>query len=382
MSTRTARFNDHWRRALARDYPVQYSSFSFKGLRCLQDGVITFAKGITAIVGGNGVGKSTLAQAIVDVLAGVDGVHDLSHLGLRLIGSELHANIVNGNGVRELSLLICPNGDRKGGGSPLLGEFTWLDSSNMAVLCQRQIHNDPAFDDLLESIGPRNFDEHQLRFASYIVGKDYTQCTVWEIQDYQSFDVFPYFRVTCGGTTYGSEDMGLGEFALFLSLWTLNRVAINSIVVLEEPETHISSRSQNALMDLVAWACDHRGLWVVITTHSPVVLQKIPKENIRLLVSNGTKSKVVSAPHLHQIASIVGGGVAYRNLLLVEDEFAGHFAQGLLEQLEIDLKQQTVFAVMKGHSQITTILCTLPPIDKWSKVVGVYDGDMQGKAES
>src|SRR5688500_288853 len=234
MSTRAARFDDHWRRAFARNYPVQYSTFEFKGLRCLHDGVITFAKGITAIVGGNGVGKSTLAQAIVDVLAGVDGVRDLSHLGLRLIGGELHASLISAEGARELSLFICPDGDRKGKGSPRRGECTWLDSSNMAVLCQRQIYNDHAFADLLESIGPRDFDENQLQLASYIVGKDYERCTVWEVQDYESFDVFPYFMVTCGGMTYGSENMGRGEYPLLISLWTLNTVPTNSIVVLEE----------------------------------------------------------------------------------------------------------------------------------------------------
>jgi AAA domain, putative AbiEii toxin, Type IV TA system len=181
---------------------------------------------------------------------------------------------------------------------------------------------------------------------------------------------------------YGSQDMGLGEYALLISLWTLNNVSTNSIVVLEEPETHISARSQNALMDLVAWACDRRGLCVVITTHSPVVLQRIPKENIRLLVSNAGKSTVVPNPHRHQIASIVGGGVAYRNLLLVEDECAEQFVQVLLEQLDLDLKQQSVCVVMRGHSEIKTILSTLPPIDKWSKIVGIYDGDMRNQLNS
>ena len=61
---------DHWRKALSRKYEFEYVSLAYSGVRNLHDDEIRFAQRVTAIVGGNGVGKSTLAHAIVDVVLG------------------------------------------------------------------------------------------------------------------------------------------------------------------------------------------------------------------------------------------------------------------------------------------------------------------------
>jgi hypothetical protein len=381
MSIRLARFADHWRRALARNYEVRYERLDYRGLRSLHDDSISFAKGITAIVGGNGVGKSTLAHAAVDVLAGFDGVRSLSDRSVRLTGGDLRAQVASESGTQHVSLTVSTAGAREAGHA-LDAEFTWLDPASMAMLCQRQILGDPAFDDLLESIGSRVLTADELDSASYVVGKDYTKCEVWEIPDYGSFDVLPYFRVTSSGAAYGSEDMGSGELALLITLWTLNRVPKNSIVVLEEPETHVSARSQDALMDLVAWACDRRGLWLVITTHSPIVLRKLPLDHVRLLVVDGGKTRLICEPRLHQLASILGGGVAYRNLLLVEDECARFLVLAILEKLDADLRHQfSIVVASGGEARITAVLRELPRVEQWS-IVGCYDGDMRGRIDA
>lgn len=366
---------------MARNYAVRYERLDYRGLRSLHDDSIAFAKGITAIVGGNGVGKSTLAHAAVDVLAGLNGVRSLSDRSVRLTGGDLRAQVAGESGTQHISLEVSTAGMRKAG-QALDAEFTWLDPANMAMLCQRQILRDTAFDDLLESIGSRALTADELDSASYVIGKDYTRCEVWEIPDYASFDVLPYFRVASSGATYGSEDMGSGELALLITLWTLNCVPKNSIVVLEEPETHVSARSQDALMDLVAWACDRRGLWLVITTHSPIVLRKLPLEHVRLLVVEGGKTRLICEPRLHQLASILGGGVAYRNLLLVEDECAKFLVLAILERVDPDLRHQfSVVVADGGETRITAVLRELPRVDQWS-VVGCYDGDMRGLVDA
>lgn len=112
MSLRAARFDDDWRRALARDYSVRLEALQFSGIRCLKDDSIFFSKGITAIVGGNGVGKSTLAQATVDVLSGAEGVRAFRDQGDRLAGSELRAAVASPAGVREIRLSIDGGGGR------------------------------------------------------------------------------------------------------------------------------------------------------------------------------------------------------------------------------------------------------------------------------
>lgn len=380
MSLRAAKFNDHWRRAFARAYSVRYEALNFVGLRSLADDSVSFAKGITAIIGGNGVGKSTLAHAIVDVLAGDEPVPELKKSSKRLIGSELNGTLHLEENQRNISVSNI-NG-RFIGPIKFDGAFAWLDPSRAAILSQQQILGDPNFADLLDGIGAIALDKDQLEMASYVVGKSYQECNVWEIEEYGSFERFPYFQVQSGGVSYGSEDMGQGELSLLYSLWTINDAPKNSILVIEEPETHISSRSQGALMNALARACDTKGIWTIITTHSPVILSYIPKENVRLLISNGVKSRLIDQPLVHQIASIAGGGVAYKALILVEDECAKLFSEFVIEIIDPDLKQQLAFAITGSESVISTVLRNLPRVPRSTVIYGLYDGDQREKIDN
>ncbi|MDQ0035439.1 putative ATPase [Variovorax boronicumulans] len=378
---RAAKFADHWRATFKRKYPLSYLGLNYSGIRSLVDSQIKFSPGITAIVGGNGVGKSTLAHAIADVLAGTTHITDLRELDSRLDGSSLEAHLIDTTGAKTLTLVHGADGRITSG---TLGEhvFEWIEPSTIAMLCQKQVLGDPAFRDNLEGIGQRTLSPTELASASYVVGKDYEKCVVSEIHEYGPFEIWPYFEVTCSGVTYGSENMGRGELAVLTALWSLDAAPQNSILIIEDPETHVSARSQSAFMDLLAWSCATRGLWAIVTTHSPAILQKLPKEHVRLLVSEGGKSRLISLPNLHEISTIIGGGVAFKTLILVEDECAQSFLLALLEQLDSDLRRQCSAASMNGESEITSILENFPVVSRWTQLVGCFDGDMRTKIKS
>jgi predicted ATPase len=381
MSLKAARFDDHWRRTLARQYSTRLNSLEFEGLRGFDDSSVSFKPGITAIVGGNGVGKSTLAHATFEVLVGSNTQEGPRPSGSRLLGSKLVASVSGFEKIPQVRLEIDVSGKRSASDPSLDGEFVWLDPSHVAMLIQHQIHGDSSFADLLESVGPSTLSADELAAANFVVGKEYSELKVWEIQDYGPLVVMPYFRVRAGSLEYGSENMGRGELALLVALWTLNRVKKNAIVVIEEPETYVSSRSQDALMDLVAKACDERGLCVVVTTHSPVVIRRLPNAHVVMVAADGAKSMIIPEPRDHQIASILGGGVSYKNLLLTEDQCGKAFALALCEFLDPDLRRQVVAVATGGDSRTDTVLSTLPKPDKWSsKIVGIYDGDVRQSA--
>jgi hypothetical protein len=107
-------------------------------------------------------------------------------------------------------------------------------------------------DELLEAYSPAQLAESEVDKLSYLVGREYETVEIFEIGDETEGFAFPYMVVTAAGTKYGSEDMGLGELALHLTNWHLSRVPENSILLLEEPETHISPRSQHTLLNILA----------------------------------------------------------------------------------------------------------------------------------
>ena len=381
MSIRAAKFSDYWRAALRRDYAFNYSRLEYSGIKCLHDDSLTFAKGITAIVGGNGVGKSTLAHAVVDVLAGAEGLPQLRENALRLDGGLLNATLGDSKNPKLLSLRL-ERETRTATGTTEGLRYGWCDPSAIGTLCQKQVLGDPTFADLLEGLTPRTLTPEELASSSYVVGKDYSNCKVWEISEYGPFELWPYFEIESGGVLYRSENMGRGELAVLIALWAISSAPKNSLLIVEEPETHVSARSQSALMDMMAWACAQKGIEIILTTHSPVILQKLPIENIRLLATDAGRSRLISLPNMQDVAAIVGGGVAFKTLLLVEDECAKYFVLALLEQLAPDLRRQCSIAVMNGESRISLILSGLPLTKDWTLLIGCYDGDQRARLDA
>ena len=376
VNMRDARIRDHWRRALSRLYPTNLGNLQFDSLQSFRDATITFAPGITAIVGGNGVGKSTLIAAIVEILKNGDQALAIDRFD-RLSGSTTRATANVSR--RECTLSIETNGlgERVPTGDIFDGEIRWLDPSGFSQSCVRQIRNDSNFPDLLEPVSPAVLSPAELETVSYLIGKSYNECVIYEISDYGGLERFPYFQVVVSGEAYGSESMGRGELSLLLSYWILRDIPKCSILILEEPETHVSPRSQDHLMNIIAKFCDERAICVIAATHSPSIIRKIPPTHIRLITREAGIASVIDPPSLVQIARVLSGGVAYKGIFLVEDIGANFFLRGLLEELAGDLLPQFEVVIAGDAASIAQSITSLPRTKAWLTVVGVFDGGMQ-----
>lgn len=374
MNLRQARLEDHWRHVFRRTYPSRFTNITFTNLGCLADSTLNFAGGITAIVGSNGVGKSTLIGAIADLLFGES---ETVPYGTRLKGSSTGGIAFVDGTELQLGRNDSQDGVRVSGGSLFTGSSRWLDPSDLAARCVHQIKVDQHFSDLLEPVSPQVLARDELDVACYLVGKHYSEIEMYEIADYGGFDRFPYVRATFAGTTYGSEAMGRGELSLLLSYWTLRDLPKNSILILEEPETHVSPRSQDCLMNIVAKFSDEMGVWVIVTTHSPTVIQHIPNDRVLLLARGNGPSTFVAETNKIRIAETLGGGVALKGVLLVEDAGAKNFLLSILEEIAPDMSRQFEVLVAGSESKITDALKAMPVTRSWLTLIGVYDGDMR-----
>ncbi len=378
MSQRLARIEDNWRTAQNRNFPVRYEELRFEDLSCLGNGEIEFNGGITALVGGNGVGKSTVAAGIGELL-GAQSNRGFSGNSARLSGSVLYARIHEPKGLRTRMVVQSEGNKRKLTGDELDSECNWLDPAFVAHHLKTRISQDSNFADLLDPISPIKLGPEELQDISYLVGKDYESCDIYEIEDYADFDVLPYFQVKSNGMAYGSEGMGQGELSLLLVYSTLKALKDNSILVLEEPETHVSPRSQNHLMNIIARHCADRGIWTIITTHSPVIISRLQSKDIRLLLRDGNAVSIVKDPHRYQLAGILGGGDGFRGVILVEDDVAKELCLAIFEEYAPDLLRQFELIAAGSAVAITEALTRFPKTRKWLSVIGVYDGDMVGK---
>jgi len=378
MTIRAAKADDIWRKVFSRQYPNRYESLGFEGLFCLGKGSVRFSGGISAIVGGNGVGKSTLAAALGELLE--------TELAERFVAerSRLHGSILSGvikEGATQKNRAASGGNEspRQLNGDPLAVESWWLDAGLWAYRTRAQIVHDPNFSDVIEPVSPKVLSPEELERLSYVVGKVYESCSIFEIAEYAGFDRFPYFLVCANGIEYGSEGMGQGELALMLTLWVLNDLRPGSILILEEPECHVSPRSQAALVNVIAEAAANKGIWTIITTHSPIVASRIPTEHLRLLVREGTHVKVLDSVHRHEVATVLGGGLSFGGIALVEDDVAQELTVAILEEFAPDLLRQLEIIPAGGESRVSAALAAFPRSRRWFRLIGVLDGDQRGR---
>ena len=317
-----------------------------------------------------------MLAAIADILANGEGEDDSNHR-VRLKGSRLAGTVEYEGANLSLGLQDGASGAREVTGTHFSGEYQWLDPSSLAGRYISQIGVDKNFADLLEAVTPQHLDAEELAIANYLVGKSYSDVSIYEIVDYAGFERFPYFKTTAAGVTYGSDGMGRGELSLLLVYWTLRDLPRDSILVLEEPETHVSPKSQDCLMNIVAKFSLEKGIWAIVTTHSPTIIRRIPPEHVRLLARGTGVADVHENVSKTDIALLLGGGVRLSGAFLVEDQAAKDFLTALLDEKAPALLKQYEIVSADSEARITAILKNMPNTGDWLTLVGVYDGDMR-----
>lgn len=381
MTLRKAKIDDHWRHMLSRQYSTKLISIRVENLLCISDADISIPKGICAIVGGNGVGKSALLAAISELLGNSECFHGVGHK-IRLINSTLAAAVSDKGQLKNLTARSDEVGGRQSGEIKFDSGLHWLEPSYIVNVTQKKLSEDSAFHELLDSVSPIVMNDEDKEALWYILGKKVVGCKIFEVADYGDMDPFPYFIMESGGKSYGSESMGFGELSLLSIYWRLRTVGKNEILILEEPEAHVSPRSQRALMDLIARACDEKGLTVILTTHSPSIIANLPQENLVLLTKDGSKTRVTAKASKMQVNDLLGLSTLKSGLVLVEDRAAVQFLISILKIKNCDLLAQLEILDAKGATNIDSALSVLPQTSgEWLSVIGVYDGDMRNSVK-
>gem|GEM_PF-2540188 len=370
VNLRSARFDDIWRSINRTTKSTRLDKISFDGLSCITDTAITFAAGINAIIGANGTGKSTIAAAIASVLPEDDRqLH--GHL-LRLEGSNAQGDFIIANKAFAST--------SKSGVRVATEEFEmesgWFDSvylSNILV----PIHTDERFGQLLAAVEPQIFGPPDLQTLSYLVGRDYSDGRFYEIDEYESIGIFPYFVVGSGKVEYDTRGMGQGEFALFTLYWLLKRLPAKSILILEEPETHLSPRSQTAMMNILARFCQEKELCVIITTHSPTVVRRLTNAQIHLITHQNGVSKISANPSRNAIERLLGEGTRAVGGLVVEDAGAQALLSKMINRYAPELAWMYEILPRGGEGNVKVFISGLPKGHSWLNVVAILDGDQK-----
>lgn len=382
---RLARSNDTWRKLfLRRDQSIAELSFDYSDVSSAGSGSLRLLTPFTLLCGENGAGKTSLLCLIHRAL--LEGTADWNDKKQQLPKLVLTGSITNlcvrVRGIhgeiecKDQSKLQATLAEL-----PASPEITFIDTANLAPRIVGAIRRDANFGDLIDGIAPRILSGSALEDVSALVGRDYESVSILEISDYDDFERLPYFRVKSNGVVYGSESMGLGELALFYLYWAVTDAPSGSILLIEEPESFIAPRSQRFFIDWLAEAGLTKRLFVVVSTHSGSIAERLPPDGVVLCTRGPNGVLTECNPPAHLLVDRLHLLSHRRCIVLVEDKAAEACGKALLAELDPRLSTECDFGIAGSDGAIDSALLALPQIDtKRFAVVGLYDGDQRDES--
>ncbi len=363
----------NFRHVYQKKYPTRLTAFGFENIATLGSGMMAFTGGVSVICGANGVGKSTLLRAIYCGLTHSE--YSDPRFGQPKLTSTIY--LVDKENKFEVDY------SKIDGASFLSGlEIEFIDPSKSALSLVSFFSQEQNLDEWKESVSPMEFYERDLETLSQLVGKKYDSLKIYELDDVEGVEEspLPYFEVTTNGKEYGTSTMGLGELVLLYVFWRLGRCEEESIVLLEEPDTHLSYASQEELFNIIAKYSDEKNLWVILTTHSTAIASKIPLQYMTLLYNHVGESFFIQNPPLHQVLRMLGLPEKKDGLLLVEDDEADDLLRALISIYDPSLLKQFAVINLGNTGQIISSLKRIPQ-ELGFQVVGVFDADMKNSPD-
>ncbi|QJE96237.1 ATP-dependent nuclease [Luteolibacter luteus] len=375
---RDAKISDNWRNLSNRPdkFPRIYSIES----RCfpnVPNEEIKFNGPISVIAGLNGVGKSTLLHCVA-LLLGWDQKQLCDNFDFKTSGGTFSVKILEGDKVTDFSAdLSNGNIDLPDLGCPAV---VWINTGADVPEIVRKFRRETNLEELLAQVSPVQYSTGDVELASAAVGKVYNSCEVYELEDFGMPFPVPYFRVTAHGVTYGTERMGLGEAAIHYIFWHLRRLQKRSIILLEEPESYISSRSQKYVIDLLAKDCLKKNCSALLTTHSPQIVSNVPVE-WTIVLSRLGGSQYLIAESQESLREMLGMPPVQRKsgLIIVEDECAKLLASEWFRRFSLDFLKSWKIVTHKSAGDILKAVREFPNRQRYFKLVGLLDGNERGK---
>lgn len=372
LSREVRRLENSWN---SDQFPKHLEYLELSNLRGWSGQRVEFKFPIVAIVGENGMGKSTIIQAAASVYKPVPG--EVGYFASNffpdtaweeLTSIEIKGSVKEGQTSRIVSIRK-PTTRWRGIESRRERIVRFLDLKRILPISSKTGYPRLAKRQYTEA-SAELFDDALLRRLSSIVGKSYSlakQCTT----NFDASRKIPVLQTD--GNQYSGFHQGAGETTI-TEMLALD-VPRFSIVLIDEVETSLHPRAQRRLIRDLAEISRLRNVQFILTTHSPYVLDELPiYARIQILNDLGSK-RVVHGVSSEFALSRMDEEVHPEIDLYVEDEVAKIMLSEIIAKVDLTLLSR-VQIISYGAANVGMSLGIMNSQNRFPRPTVVFlDGD-------
>lgn len=373
------------------------------GLRGIESLIVQFSFPFTAICGRNGVGKSTVLALAAVSAKSPDGWRVFWGNSRPSTGKKTRAEY------KFSDFFLRRSGDPSRSGLTLGWAYAHLGNE----IERREIHNGKRFARMVdegrnkpspkpereidfipvarvlpanEHAGVRSafkspsggtvtaLDAHHLAILSHVMGRPYQEAHTRAARGL----TLPGCRANAA---YSGFDMGAGEASLVTILSRLQALPTGGLLLIEELELGLHPEAQARLVENLVRECRRRRIQIICTTHSDIVLDRLPRIARILLRRDGGDHDAITGVSTRFALHQMGGDARPELQIYTEDKFAAMIVEEALPpdirpRLRVsDIGNKTALARQavshaRGEADLGALSlfdgdCTTTEIDGW-----------------
>lgn len=181
----------------------------------------------------------------------------------------------------------------------------------------------------------------EIKIISKILGKRYVSIKIAKHKLYRIEGVSIYVK-TNTSSNYSEANAGSGETAIIELVDKIEGASNNALILLDEPEISIHPSAQERLQEYLLEIIKTRKMQIIISTHSPYLVQNLPNSAIKLFDMNADGQFFVRENVNYKEAFfILEDYVVDKHVIICEDIAA----KILLEKVLVSINKEQYFKI-------------------------------------
>lgn len=228
---------------------------------------------------------------------------------------------------------------------------------------------------------PEEFNQEMLNDISIILGRSYKSGAIIKHKFFKDWGYSIF--LSNDFRSYTDAMAGSGETSVALLVYRIHKAPNSSLILLDEPEISIHPGAQKRLQKFLLKKSLEKNLQIVLSTHSPSMLDSLPEFAIKKLSANSTTGKIEcqNSCRIEEAFQLLEIPTTTTCSVYLEDDLAVDIFSIVLEELYPELLNEWHISKFEGGAKtiLKSFVPSLPKL-KNSSVYIVLDGDQKPKS--